>query len=247
MGINVSSHSGHRERVRYVVEHNGLRYLPPYQVLEFLLFYGIPYKDTKPIAYELLSKFGTLKNVFLADVKELMQVKNMTKNAALLLKSYGEIYDSVFKAELSDKTVLGPNNVLSYLRDLFSDDLTEKLVVISLNEKNELISCDTLAYGTPDSIAIPAKDLVAIVLRNNAKKVILAHNHPSKLVTPSVADTDGTDMAGTLLHSIGVKLIDHVIISRDYAYSYFLRCRLSTGEQSVYPMYKHDKDKKYPF
>lgn len=135
MGIKVSSHSGHRERVRYVVEHNGLRYLPPYQVLEFLLFYGIPYKDTKPIAYELLSKFGTLKNVFLADVKELMQVKNMTRNAALLLKSYGEIHDFVFKAELSEKTVLGPNNVLSYLRDLFSEDLTEKLVIISLNEK----------------------------------------------------------------------------------------------------------------
>lgn len=247
MGINVSSHCGHRERVRYVVEHNGLRHLPPYQVLEFLLFYGIPYKDTKPIAYELLSKFGTLKNVFLAEAEELIQIKNMTKNAALLLKSYGEIYDSVFKAELSDKIVLGPNNVLSYLRDLFADDLTEKLVVISLNEKNELISCDTIAYGTFDSISISTKDMMAIVLRNNAKKVILAHNHPSKLVTPSVADTDGTDMAGTLLHSIGVKLIDHVIISRDCAYSYFLRCRLSTGEESVYPMYKHNKDKKYPF
>lgn len=231
------THGGHRERVRYVVENNSLKNLPEYQTLEFILFYGIPYKDTKPIAYALLNKFGSLKNVFTADVASLMQVKNMTRNAALLLRSFGDVYESVFK-ETREAIVLGPNNILPYLKDIFHSDETERLVLICLAADNSIISCTTLAFGDPESIILPTKDLMNVVIRTDAKKIILAHNHPSKSVLPSRADYQSTDVAGTVANAIGVQLVDHIIISGDTAYSCFLRCRMSMGEDSVYPLSK---------
>lgn len=231
-----------------MVENNGLKFLPPYQVLEFLLFYGIPYKDTKPIALELLAKFGSLKGVFTADLEELTSVNNMTKNVALLLRSFAEVYESVFKSS-EEKIILGPNNILSYLRKLFEGDLTERLIAIRIMKDGTLVGCDTLAYGEPDKVTIPTKELMQIVLRNKASQVILAHNHPSRLIIPSQEDQHSNDMLGTLLSSVGVRLIDHVIVSGEFAYSCFLRCRMSTSDTSVYPMYKHraSENDGYPF
>ena len=51
---------GHRERMKNYVKLHGLNDLSDLQILEFLLFYGIPYKDTQAVAAELLQKFGSL-------------------------------------------------------------------------------------------------------------------------------------------------------------------------------------------
>ena len=80
-------HKGHRQKLKNRILMNGLAGEAPHTILELLLFYGIPYKDTNPIAHELLDRFGSLSGVLRAGVEELKSVKGMTENAALEAKN----------------------------------------------------------------------------------------------------------------------------------------------------------------
>ena len=84
-------HEGHRRRLmdRYIKE--GLINFEDHQVLELLLFYAIPRKDTNEIAHILLKSFGSLSNVFEADAEELMKIEGIGKNAAVLIKMVFEM------------------------------------------------------------------------------------------------------------------------------------------------------------
>ena len=84
-------HEGHRARLKETYIKNGVDGLHPHVVLELLLFFGIPYKDTNEIAHELINKFGSFSGVFEADYHALKNTKNMTWNAALLIRLVADI------------------------------------------------------------------------------------------------------------------------------------------------------------
>ena len=78
-------HNGHRKKVKERYYANGLKGMPPHNILEMLLFFGIPYKDTNPIAHDLIDRFGSLSAVLEAKHSDLLSVKGMTENAACLI------------------------------------------------------------------------------------------------------------------------------------------------------------------
>lgn len=230
------SRNGHRNRVKSVVEENGLKTLLPHQILEFLLFYGIPYKDTKEIARELLATFGDFENVLRASVGDLVKIKGMTKNAALLLHSLPEIFAFYRQSKTSPKTVLTPDALLSYLETLFSEKHTECFYVISLDASHKLIHTDMIAEGNFGSVLPDPKVIVENALKHRAAGVILAHNHPSSVPSPSDNDIKSTNKIESVLSAIGIKLIDHVIVGADSAYSFYLKSLLRTdNDLSYYP------------
>ena len=88
MSKDENLHAGHRQRMRReMIEQNSFDQMGDHRILEVLLFYGIPRKDTNPIAHELLNKFGSLTGVMDAEFEELKAVKGMTENAATLIKT----------------------------------------------------------------------------------------------------------------------------------------------------------------
>lgn len=237
-----NSHIGHRERVRAIVEENGLRALLPHQVLEFLLFYGIPYKDTKGIAHQLLRRFGCFDNVLNADVNALMQVKGMTRNAALLLTSLPEVFTLYHKSKRQPKYVLGPDTLLPYLDTLFADKVDECLYLLCMDVKQQLIHTDKITSGNSVSLQVAVKEIVETALRHNAKKIILAHNHPSAVPSPSEQDIKSTNALGGILDTLDIKMIDHIIMGLDTAYSFYLKSRikLSDGKSYAYEFNRTD-------
>jgi DNA repair protein RadC len=194
----------------------GLDGFDPVHALELLLFYAIPRVDTKPVARALLDRFGSFPAVLEAPEEELTKVPGMGVNAATflrLLNATGRYYQT----RLQDTPVI-LNTIYEcaeYLTRHFYGRRVETVFFLALDAKKRLISCQKLAEGDMDASLIPTRRLVDTLLSLNASAVILAHNHPSGLAVPSLEDRLVTQKLSTLLDSLGIALVDHLVFSED--------------------------------
>ena len=84
----------------------------------------------------------------------------------------------------------------------------------------KVIGQDVQQRGTTDNVAIHPAEVVKSAIFNNAKSVIMVHNHPTGIVTPSKADILVTKQIFTALQSVDIKLQDHIIVGKDECYSF---------------------------
>lgn len=235
MGEKPASHAGHRARLRKAIQEKGIESFPDEQVLEYFLFFGIPYKDTLPIAKELIARFGSFKEVVNTPPEELKKVKNMTGNAAMLLTTLPSVYGMNVDETKPVGTSLGPDNILPYIRELFAEEKTRECIyLISMDDRQKLLGADRLADGESSFVRIPFRDVVELAIKYNARKVIIAHNHPSKNVSPSEQDIKSTAILNNILENIDVHLVDHIIVGKDRVYSFFLRSEVDASLKNGY-------------
>lgn len=210
---------GHRERLRKTYMENGLDAFHDHQVLELILTYALPRVDTNPIAHRLLKRYGSLRAVFEAKTEDLMTVDGIGEKAAVLLKLMG---DTARRSAKSDARRCRINNSLDAMElamTLFDEQRYESVYLISLNNAREVIHIDKVSSGTVANAALYTRIIVECALRHGAKSAILVHNHPSGDLTPSVQDIEATDAVAKALSAIETVLDDHIIVSRDDAYS----------------------------
>ena len=81
----MGEHDGHRERLRQRFIQHGLDGLPDHEVLELLLFYALPRRDTNGLARSMLKTFGSLEKVLEASISDLQQIAGIGENAAALI------------------------------------------------------------------------------------------------------------------------------------------------------------------
>ena len=223
---------GHRERVRKKFLENGFNGLEDYEVLELLLFYVIPRKDTKAIAKELIEKFKTLANVLKADTLELKNIDGLGDVAITFLKMMGALPEKIYENELKNKKLFKENNsenkykitdkevLLSFLRNKIGYEDVEKFYVIYLSSSNEVIAFEESSSGTLDRSSIYPREIYKRVIMENAKSIIIAHNHPSGNTCPSKCDIDITNEIAKGLKNFGALLLEHIIITRDSYFSF---------------------------
>jgi len=219
---------GHRERVRKKFLENGFNGLEDYEVLELLLFYVIPRKDTKAIAKELIKKFKTLANVLKADTLELKTVNGLGDVAITFLKMIGALPARIYKDELKNQKLIKDDKnkitdkevLLSFLRNKIGYEDVEKFYVIYLSSSNEVIAFEESSSGTLDRSSIYPREIYKRVIMENAKSIIIAHNHPSGNTCPSKCDIDITNEIAKGLKNFGALLLEHIIITRDSYFSF---------------------------
>lgn len=219
---------GHRERVRKKFLENGFNGLEDYEVLELLLFYVIPRKDTKAIAKELIKKFKTLANVLKADTLELKTVNGLGDVAITFLKMMGALPARIYKDELKNQKLIKDDRnkitdkevLLSFLRNKIGYEDVEKFYVIYLSSSNEVIAFEESSSGTLDRSSIYPREIYKRVIMENAKSIIIAHNHPSGNTCPSKCDIDITNEIAKGLKNFGALLLEHIIITRDSYFSF---------------------------
>ena len=154
--MNGKDSQGHRERIREKFLNNGIDGFAEYEILELLLTYCIPRKDTKPIAKELLNKFKSLDNVFKADLDKLSAIDGLGKNSVAFLKLIGDLPSIVYKDELKNKKLIKKETLkisnkdilLKYLRNKIGYEEIEKFYVIYLSSSNEVIEFEENSVGT---------------------------------------------------------------------------------------------------
>lgn len=210
------THDGHRDRVRQRFLKEGLESFEDYQILELLLFYSIPRRDTNPIAHELIETFGGLHQVFDAPYRALMDVGSIGASSALLLK----LIPAVAKQyEISQQKVgvqlCTTNEYGKYLIPHFVGKRNETVYLLCLDSRCQPICCIQMDEGDVTSARVSPRKVVQTALNMQAASVILAHNHPSGFATPSPEDILTTRRIAMALDGVDIPLVDHIIVSDD--------------------------------
>ena len=211
-------HDGHRQRKKEQFRMHGLDAFADHEVLELLLYYAIPRRDTNPVAHRLMERFGSLDGVFSATVEELEEVEGMGKNAATLLALWMPLYRRVRTKPTAKEVILNSTEQAGrYFMDLFFGMRREELYEACLDAKGKLLACCRIAEGGVDAVNISTRRLVENALKCGASAVILAHNHPSGIALPSPDDNTTTLALWDALRAVGIPLIDHIIVAdEDY-------------------------------
>ena len=206
---------GHRQRLRERLIAAGAEALPDYELMEVLLFAGNPRGDVKPLAKNLIERFGSFAAALSADPDDLLSVPGLGVSGVAALKSVREAALRLMKAELRERPVIASwDRLVDYCRAHVAYNKVEEFHLLFLDRKNALIAHEQQQRGTIDHTPVYTREVVKRALELGASALILVHNHPSGDPTPSKADIAVTKDIVSAAKPLGVIIHDHVIIGR---------------------------------
>lgn len=210
----MGEHDGHRDRLRKRFLELGLDALQDHEVLELLLFYALPRRDTSGLARELLHYFGSIAAVLEAPLPELQSVDGIGESAAILLHLITPLARR-YQLSRSNKNVCLDSTQAcgEYLLPYFFGATEELVYILCLDAKCHVLACRLLQTGTVNSASFSLRKAAEIAMACNASTVVLAHNHTSGLALPSKADMETTFMMKNALEPLGIVLADHVVVA----------------------------------
>jgi DNA repair protein RadC len=207
---------GHRERLRERFFAAGADAPTDYELLELALFAAIPRRDTKPLAKELLKKFGSFTEVIHAPVARLREVKGIGDASINQLKLLAAASTRAAKREIARKLALSSwNDVIDYCRSGMAFSDKEQFRLLFLDKKNQLISDEIQQTGTVDHTPVYPREVIKRALELSATALILVHNHPSGDPTPSQADIHMTKAIIDIAAPLGISVHDHIIVGKN--------------------------------
>ena len=218
-------HEKHRERLRkkFTCCPDSMA---KHELLELLLTFCIPRKNTNTIAHELLNKFNTVSSVIDASSSSLRSVNGIGEVSSMFF----DLIKTVFRICLEEKSTssskdknkkLTLNDVLNMMFVKFFGRDEEYVAATLFNSKKEIVFCDFIEKGSQSFVEVNVKNLISLVLEHDTKYIVLAHNHPSTIALPSKEDIKVTEQIDSLLDVLGVTLLDHFILCEDNYVSLF--------------------------
>ena len=212
-----TSHKGHRENVRRRYVTGGLEVFAPHEILELLLYYAIPRRDTNPLAHRLMDAYGSLPRVLAASPQELQTVEGVGERTAVFLSLVFQIGRWIRLEEMRDAGLhFGSiEEIAAYLKELFAGQENETVYELCFNRRGDLIMCYNMTNGSIVSVSTDILTLIKNALVCKAAFVIISHNHPGGDAHPSAEDYDATLRIAEAFANVSVKLWDHIIIGED--------------------------------
>ncbi|MBZ4681787.1 DNA repair protein RadC [Thermodesulfobacterium sp.] len=211
---------GHRARVKERFLKEGPKSFTDEDLLELLLMFSLPYRDTRKLARALLEQYKTLDQVLDAPLEELKKFKGLKERAILPLKVIHEVARRYLQSRATKSEYLrSPQEVYEYLKYEMQNLDREVLKVLFLDAKSKFLGGETLFEGTLHESAVYPREIFKKALEKKALSIVIVHNHPSGDPMPSKEDfviTKKLVLAGELLQ---IKVLDHVIIGKNGYYS----------------------------
>jgi len=207
---------GHRERLRARFRDAGAGAVTDYELLELVLFRAIPQRDVKPLAKELIARFGSFAEVIAAPPARLREIKGMGETAVTELQIVHAAAQRLAKGEVRKRPILSSwGNVLDYCRTAMAFSDKEQFRLLFLDKRNQLIADELQQTGTVDHTPVYPREVVKRALELSATALVLVHNHPSGDPTPSRADIQMTQAIIDVAKPLGIAVHDHIIVGKD--------------------------------
>jgi len=212
---------GHRERLRARYRLSGEATLQDYELLELLLTFAVPRRDTKLLAKRLLQRFGTLSHVLEAEPARLEEVEGVGPRAATLISLVRPLAARFLKdsrgAKIHPRAI---GDVSAYFRAKLKGLGDEEVHVAFVNARNAVTGTECLHRGAVDQSVVYVRKVIERALANKASGFILAHNHPSGDPTPSDQDRQLTQAVNAAAARVGLRFLDHLIIGDSTPFSF---------------------------
>ena len=205
---------GHRDRLRarFLTAPDAL---PDYELLELILFRSIPRRDVKPLAKDLIARFGGLSEVLSAEPDRLLEIRGVSEGIVTDFRILRETGLRMSRTAVLEKEVISSwQELLDYCTASMAHNPTEQFRILFLDRKNVLIADEVQQKGTVDHTPVYPREVVKRALELNASALILVHNHPSGDPTPSGADIEMTRRIAETAKPLGIELHDHLVIGK---------------------------------
>ncbi len=213
-------YQGHRQRLRTRLQCDP-RQLADYELLEVVLGFVIPRRDTKPLAKKLLQRFKTLRGVFSAQPEELEEVDGIGQATASFWAAFNELKARIEEAPVHSRVVFSsPRVVADVAKARLGDKVSEEFWVALVDSQNRLMSWECVSKGTVDQAPVYPREVLSLALERKASGIIMVHNHPGGDPRPSQADIELTQRIGRVARDLGVRVLDHLIIAESDYYSF---------------------------
>lgn len=209
-------YTGHRERLRERFREGGADALPDYELLELLLFRAIPRRDVKPLAKDIIARFGSFAEALNAPAERLAEIPGLGEAAITEIRIVQAAALRLARGKVLKRPLLSSwGEVLEYCRAAMAFQANEQFRVLFLDKRNRLIADEVQQKGTVDHAPVYVREVVKRALELSASAIVLVHNHPSGDPTPSRADIETTRDIVEAGSKLGVIVHDHIIIGKD--------------------------------
>jgi len=203
---------GHRERMRARFARGGMDAMADHEIIELLLYYAIPRRDTNRLAHRIMREFGSLHAVFEADVMEIQKRCGLSENTATLLAMILPVARRYDISRWGRRVHFASTKSLAdYIQTLFIGRTVECFYLLCLDNRASLIAATELTRGTLDRAELYPREIMKCVMINDAAHVVIAHNHPSGNLEISEADVQTTQRLVSMLANVEVGVLDHII------------------------------------
>ena len=218
----INPHSGHRKRLRAQVVQSGLDSMHEHQVLEYMLSFLLPQKDTNVVAHALIEKFGSYSKVFEADINSLKEVKGVGEVVAHFLYSFRDFYYYYQKKrEVKGMIVNNTESSIQCILPILTGKHVEEFYIVCIDPRNKVTTIDCMARGNEIQASIDVRKISKYLTDNNVYNFFIAHNHPDGDAIPSAEDDKLTKALMFSSRINGIKMCDHIIVGKDSVYSYY--------------------------
>lgn len=212
-------HAGHRARLRERLACEP-QAVADYEVLELLLGYALSRKDTQPLARELLRRFGSIRGVVDARPDELAQTPGFGPGLMAFWQVLREVLARRASSPLRLREVLAsPEAVAHMAQERLAGTPHEESWLALVDAQNRLIAWERLTRGGVSAVAVQPRDVLEAALKRKASGIILVHNHPGGDARPSQPDLALTAELQSLAPHLGLRFLDHVIVTDGDCYS----------------------------
>ena len=214
---------GHRSRLRERFLESGFDGLSKHEVIELLLTLAIPRLDVKQPAKKLLEKFGDLRGILNASPEELSSVQGIGSVAPVALKIIRATATLYLQQSASRSNCLtNRDDLIAFWRMRIGALPNEVFQVAFLDSGHHLLKdgVETLQEGTVNQAMVYPRRVIESALRHNAAAIVIAHNHPNGDTTPSEHDKLTTRAIVLAATTVGIEVLDHLIVSADSAFSF---------------------------
>lgn len=207
------THDKHRQRLRERFL-NSPDSFEDHELLELILFYSIPRKNTNETAHRLIERFGSVRGILDASIDALVEVDDIGMNTALYIKAIAKLVSKYSISEQkSDGILKSPAALSTFLKNLFIGTQNEISYILLFDNSKRLITCEKIGEGFSMEHTLSLRKAVLSALTSNATSAILVHNHPNGKAFPSGDDIHATNKAKMLLEALGVILMEHFIVA----------------------------------
>lgn len=212
-------HKGHRKRMMKRFAETGFSGFMPHEIVEMMLFYAIPRQNTNPLAHELLERYGSVEGILSAPPESLRAVRGISDGVINTLRFFRELNAYTALEKAIGVQFSSADAIKQFFMEYYQNEPNEVIRAALLDDQLYLARCITLSEGTPAATALTKRNVTKTIAAEGSNAIILAHNHPNGAPLPSPEDISVTEKLFFTLKSLGIELLDHIIVGKGGAVS----------------------------
>ena len=210
------------DRPREKLRDKGSRVLSDAELLAILIGSGTVQETAVELSKRILSSVGhNLQNLGKLSIAQLMNFKGIGEAKAIKIKAAMEL--SRRRRESNPTQLDKINTSLSafeIMQPLLGHLSHEEFWVLYLNRSNKIVAKTQLSKGGMTSTIVDVRIILKQALEHSATAILLAHNHPSGMLKPSVSDKQLTQKLKLASESLDIKVLDHIIVTEKSYFSF---------------------------